>query len=144
MRFVLAIIVLFVLAAPAFCVDLTDDAAFDKPVTLAVKGEAVYDVVLNLKKQTDVKLSVAKNIADRKITVFVDEKPLKDVMNGLETLLGYRWNKKTSGDKVGYELCEDPKTRKAREDHKKKIAENAWKELESQIKLKAELSSKTP
>jgi hypothetical protein len=68
-----------------------DNQPMSKPVTLAVKGESLLDIAAMLSKQTGVKLRVTKDIAEQKVTIFVDSRPLKDVMDGLSTI-GYRWS----------------------------------------------------
>jgi len=52
-----------------------DDPVLKKPVTLAVKGEALADIMPMLQDQTGVLLRVSADTADRKSTIFVDNKP---------------------------------------------------------------------
>jgi hypothetical protein len=70
---------------------LANNQPLSKPVTLAVKGESLSYIAGMLGKQTGVKLRVTKDITEQKATIFVDFRPLKDVMDGLSTI-GYRWS----------------------------------------------------
>lgn len=119
-----------------------DAQALTKPVTLAVKGEALSDVMAMLGKQTGLKLRVTKDIADQKATIFVDNKPLKDVLDSLATIFGYRLSvvKQTDGSKV-YELWESPKTKLAREAATTGAEAAAWQEMDKRIR---EIAASTP
>ena len=120
---------------------LPDNPALDKPVTLAVKGEALSDIMDMLEKQTGVSLQVARDIADQKATIFVDEKPLREVMEGLATLFKFYWREKTlSGHKV-YEIWESIKTRQEREGQWRKVVDKAWAEVDSDLDFLAEFAA---
>lgn len=125
----------------------SDDPVLDKPVTLAVKGEAFRDVVPIIVKQTGVHLRVSKEIADQKCTIFVDGKPLREVMAGLETVFLYRWMFTEKNGQRTYELCGSARLRsqkvgllriavdKAREDFETTMQTEAQKPVKSKAEL---------
>ncbi len=122
---------------------LPDDAALSSPVTLAIKGESLSDTLKSLEKQSGVQLRAARDVADQKVTVFVDDKPLRKVMEGLALLLEYHWTAKDLGGKRVYEIWEDEKTRLAREDWFNKAVAKAWEELDAELQRKSEFASMT-
>lgn len=124
---------LLISAAAVHAAPLPDDPALSKPVTLAVKGEALSDVLGMMQDQTGVKLAAAKDVADQKATVFVDGKPLRDVMNGLATLFGYRWSQEGQSGGKSYRLWVDEKTRRDREDQRQKSIDIAWKNVSTEL-----------
>lgn len=117
------------------------DQDLSKPVTLAVKGEALSDIMAMLSKQTGLKLRGTKDIADQKATIFVDRKPLKYVLGSLCTIFGYRLSmvKQSDGSKV-YEVWESPKTKLARETATSDATAAAWQELDRRIRENAALT----
>lgn len=123
---VLAIVLLLISACVVSAAALPDDPAMAKPVTLAVKGEALSDVLKVMQEQTGVRLRVDRDIADQKATVFVDKKPLRGVMNGLSTVFGYRWSQETLAGNKTYRLWEDEKTRLEWENQRQKAYAKAW------------------
>lgn len=98
------IVCLFIITSAAFTTETPAASRMDTPITLAVKGEALSDVVQNLKTQSGVNLTVAKDIADLKVTIFVDKQPLSSIMAGLKTLFHFEWYKKEYTGKVIYEF----------------------------------------
>lgn len=128
---VLAVVMLVVFASVMYAAPLPDDPALAKPVTLAVKGEALTDVLKMLQEQTGVKLRVDRDIADQKATILVDKKPLKEVMDGLSTVFGYRWSPETVSGSKTYRLWEDEKTRRDRENQRQKACIKAWEQVDA-------------
>ncbi|MCX6376948.1 MAG: hypothetical protein NTU88_13105 [Armatimonadetes bacterium] len=128
---VLAVVMLVAFASVMYAAPLPDDPALAKPVTLAVKGEALTDVLKMLQKQTGVRLRVDRDIADQKVTIFVDQKPMKDVMNGLSTVFGYRWSQETVSGSRTYRLWEDEKTRRDRENQRQRAYVRAWEQVDA-------------
>jgi len=122
---------------------LLEDPALDIPVTLAVKGEALTDVLDVLQEQTGVRLRAGRDVADQKVTIFVDDKPLRRAMEGLALLLEYHWSPKSIGGKKVYEIWEDEKTRLKREDWYTKALAKAWEEANDDLRRISELASMT-
>lgn len=117
------------------------DQTLSVPITLAVKGESLSDIAMVLSKQAGAKLRVASDVADQKATIFVDKRPLADVMQGLATIFGYRWSmvKHSDGSKV-YELWESASTKRAREEAAQGVLGAAWQEMDRRIREIARIS----
>ena len=128
------LVLLILTSAYADTTPLPKDPNLDKPITLAVKGEALIDIMPMLADQTGAQLRVSKEIADQKATIFVDDKPLRDVMLGLETLFRYRWSFKEYKGKRIYELSMPQKLRKEREDGRQTGISDAIKRLDAIIR----------
>lgn len=122
---------------------LPDDPELDAPVTLAVKGEALTDVLKMLQGQTGVRLQAGRDVADQKVTIFVDDKPLRKVMEGLSLLLEYHWTYKDFSSGRVYEIWEDEKTRLKREDWYTKALAKARERTDADLKYLSELSTLT-
>ena len=138
-------IVIMILVLQSFLLAETPapkDPNLGKPVTLAVKGEALVDILPMLEKQTGAKLHVVKAIAEQKATIFVDAKSLRDVMHGLETLFGYKWSMKPLKDYRVYELWEPEKIRMERVDISQALASAIWKQLDSELAKKLQFYPK--
>lgn len=139
MLLIIALILLF--PAIATCASLPTDRVLDKPVKLVVKGEALSDIMPMLEKQTGVRVRVAMEIADQKATIFIDDKPLRQVMEGISTLFGYHWTKKTFSTGDIYELWQADSARQKLSGRYAKAWEDAWKAATDDIKFKAKVSS---
>jgi len=141
----LLVVVLLVLCTVVLCDDsppeLPSDPALDKLVTLALKGEAISDVVKLLTKQTGVRFKTSKEVSDQKVTIFVDEKPLKEVMEGITTLFQWQWHVGADDEGTVYGLY-DP-YREKREENKRKCLEEAQKLLLSELARMAVNPEKT-
>lgn len=132
MRLILVIIGLLALCLPAMCTDpMLNDVAFDKTITVDYKGEALSDIVKVLSKQTEVSIRTTSDIADQKVTILVDNMPVKDVMSGIATLFGLKWTVKTDDDKRIY-LLYDP-LRKEKDEIRQKALTDAWKKLDTKL-----------
>lgn len=136
---------LLLLAGSAgYSASLPNDAALDKHVTLAVKGEALSDVMPTLEKQTGARVRAAKEIADQKVTIYVDDKPLREVMQGLSSLFGYFWSVKSYSTGTIYEIWQDEKSAKALTSQREKAIDAALRAAWEKMRFKAELAAKTP
>lgn len=120
------------------------DQPFNQPVTLAVKGEALSDIMAMLSKQTGVKLRTTRDIADQKATIFVDKRPLREVITGLKTIFGYRFSVVSVGNAKVYELWESLSTKQAREAAMNGALAQAWQEADKRLKEIIQLSKGDP
>lgn len=129
-----------VLLLPQSCGAQTDapDPGLTKAVTLAVKGEALSGVMAMLQAQTGVQLRVPSSIADQKVTIFVDDKPLIDVIHGLKTLFGYRFSYKAVRDHRIYELWEPESVRRIRSGPTASDYAKSWEETSSKLQSEAQ------
>ncbi len=89
--------------------------AFKKPVTLKIIGGEMSDLARELSKQTGTEIRAPKDIADRKLTVIVDDKPADLVIKGVMTLFGYRFSSKKLTSRTVYEFWETQKQKQQRE-----------------------------
>jgi hypothetical protein len=136
MKLLVTLIIIVATCLPALCTETSDPTSgLDKPVTLAVKGESLIDVVRMMEKQTAVKLRVSKDIQEQKVTIFVDKMPLRDVMNGICTVFDFRFSFKVShnSDTKVYEIWEPEKNSETRVNTTIQAEADAWKRVETLI-----------
>lgn len=143
---ILSVLGVIIVSSPLFAgtSDLPEDSNLDKVVTIGVKGEALVDLLPMLQRQTGARLRVDKEIADQKVTVFVDQKPLRELLLGIETLFRYRWSLKEAKGERTYELWLPERTRQARDAGRDAALAGAWAKAEEQIRIVASLAMKAP
>lgn len=129
--FVFIFFISFICCINADTVQPSENASPAVPVTLAVKGESLSDVMQLLQNQSGLRLRVSKEISDQKVTVFVDNQPLRDVMKALCSLFGYKWNLvKLENSKLKvYELWEPESIRQKRQGRSKEEIDKDWNHL---------------
>lgn len=116
---------------------LPDDPTLSTPITLAVKGETLADIMDEIEKQAPVSLRVSSYVAEQKATVLVDEKPLREIMDRLALLFKLRWRASESNGKRTYELYQDLKTRLEPEEQWRKAFAQAIREMDAAARKKA-------
>ncbi|MHB0998507.1 MAG: hypothetical protein ACYC27_04600 [Armatimonadota bacterium] len=132
MKLIITLIIIATTCLPALCTETSKPTSeLDKPVTMAVKGESLADIVQMMKKQTSAKLRVTKSIQEQKATIFVDKMPLRDVINGICTVFDFRFSY-IPESKV-YEIWEPEKNWKNRVNATAETEEEAWKRIETNI-----------
>jgi RNA polymerase sigma-70 factor (ECF subfamily) len=77
-------------AAPRNEAEITDERLTRK-VTLALKATALADVCAQLQSNTGVHLTANSSVADEKVTLFCEKRPLREVMRQLSRPFGYTW-----------------------------------------------------
>src|SRR5438876_3557933 len=82
-------------------------------VTLQQKGVALSDFCAELQAQTGVELSASRAVADEKVTVFVKDRPARDVMREVARLFNDFWSRSGSEGKYRYMLDQDLKSQLA-------------------------------
>src|SRR5258708_6030406 len=85
----------------------TLDARLLHKVTLQEKGVALSDFCAEMQAQTGVELSASRAVADEKATVFVKERPARDLMREVARLFGFFWVRSGQAGKYRYELDQD-------------------------------------
>jgi hypothetical protein len=128
---------LFVLVTPVLATNLPLDPALNKPVTIAAKGEAISDVTAMLHNQTGVNLKADPGIADQKVTIFVDDMPLRDLMDKLAGVFEYNW--KVSGGRA-YVISEPAEVRAAREKAWQRFVSDSWADVDATVRRRAVLT----
>lgn len=124
-------------AGSTFAADLENDPALAATVTLDCNGEAISDILYLLEYQTGVDLAVTKDVADQKATIYVEDKPLSEIMTGLTTIFGYKWRTKQVNEKKKYELFKEntkqPDTEKEKQERRQKAMEDIQKQLDTLV-----------
>src|SRR5207244_1180457 len=92
------------------------DARLLRKVTLQEKGVALSDFCAEMQAQTGVELSASRAVADEKVTVFVKDRPARDVMREVARLFGDFWSRSGSAGKYRYLLDQDLKSQLAEEE----------------------------
>ncbi|MHB1455524.1 MAG: hypothetical protein ACYC0V_01265 [Armatimonadota bacterium] len=141
MKAIITLIIIIFASISVLYADVSSpDSKLDKPVTLAIKGESLADIVQMMEKQTSVKLRVSKNIREQKATIFVDKMPLRNVIDGICVVFGYRFNRKSASSDI-YEIWEPEKNWKTRADATIQSEADAWECIESMIEKGIAFSS---
>ncbi|GBC95910.1 hypothetical protein HRbin16_01710 [bacterium HR16] len=107
---------------------LDKDDRLNVAVTLHHHVISFSDLVRDLQKQTGVTMEVQRDIMDEKATVFVENKPAREVMEKLASVFLLRWERRKAG---GYRLVPDADARKWERDFlalRERIADRLWLE----------------
>jgi hypothetical protein len=91
------------------------DARLQKPVHLAVKGIAFSRLCGELQAQTGVILIAGRVVADDKITVFCERRPLRELMRAVSRLFGFTWIRSGETGTYQYELTQTLRSQLAEE-----------------------------
>jgi hypothetical protein len=67
------------------------DDRLAREVTLERKAEALSDLCERLRTDTGIRLTAGRSVADEKVTVFCQKRPLREVMRQLSRPFGYTW-----------------------------------------------------
>ncbi|MHB1002084.1 MAG: hypothetical protein ACYC27_22825, partial [Armatimonadota bacterium] len=112
-RFIYVALIVLLTSCLAYAANIKENTPnLNAPVTVAVKGYSLDELATLLQKQTGIPLRVDKDIADSKVTIFVDDKPLIQVMKGLETLFQYKWYRKDFNEKRIYQFTNPSRANK--------------------------------
>jgi hypothetical protein len=91
------------------------DARLQKPVHLAVRGIACTELCRQLQEQTGVVLIAGRVVADDKITVFCEKRPLRNLMRAVSRLFGFTWMRSGETGAYQYELTQTLRSQLAEE-----------------------------
>lgn len=83
------------------------DSRLDRRVTLRFEGNPIRQVLLEIKKQTGVELSVAQDISEDLVILLWREKPAADVLTLIAQHFDWTWEKQDDG----YRLIRTPEQR---------------------------------
>jgi hypothetical protein len=109
------------------------DARLFRKVTLQLKGVALEELCAALQAQTGVDLRAARGVSDEKVTVFVKERPAREVMRAIVQLFGYTWLRSKKEDRYRYELAQDLRSQLAEEELRNRDTSAALLELDRQM-----------
>ena len=79
---------------------LADDPNLKTAVSLSVRNTAVSDVLKEISKKTHSSLSATKLVADRKVTVFVDDLPASKLLEKIADVLMLQWRSQRNGFEI--------------------------------------------
>jgi hypothetical protein len=82
---------------------LARDERLTAPLAVAVKDRPLGEVLPELGKELGVPLSAARETADDKITLFIKERPAREVLALIATHFDFQWRR----ERGGYRLCQD-------------------------------------
>ncbi|MHB1002085.1 MAG: hypothetical protein ACYC27_22830 [Armatimonadota bacterium] len=131
-RYIWIILLVLLSSCMANAADIMESSSnINTSVTVAVKGYSLVELASLLQNQTGIQFRVDRDIADNKVTVFVDDKPLIQVMNGLETLFQYKWYRKDFNGKRVYQFS-NPSRANKRTSYGESVSE-LWKRLDKEL-----------
>lgn len=110
------------------------DPRLARAVTLALKGASLEDLCDQLKTQTGVPLSAARGVRDEKVTVFVDDRPARDVMRMVTHLFGFQWTRSGEEGDYSYRLSQDLRSQLAEEELRNQDLNAALLDVDDQMK----------
>ena len=83
------------------------DSRLTQKVTCAFKGTALSDLCDQLRSDTGIQLAAGPSVADEKVTLFGEKRPLREVMRQLSRPFGYTWLRSGTPGQYRYELVQD-------------------------------------
>ena len=92
------------------------DTRLFRKVTLQLKAASLEELCRALQEQTGVQLQAARLVRDENATLFVKEKPARDVMRAVARLFGYVWARSGAEGGYQYSLTQDLRSRLAEEE----------------------------
>ena len=109
------------------------DERLTHKVTLAFKGTALSDVCEHLRTETGVRVAAGASVADEKVTLFCEKRPLREVMRQLSRPFGYTWLRSGTPDQYRYELVQDLRSQLLEEELRNRDRNAALVALEREI-----------
>jgi RNA polymerase sigma-70 factor, ECF subfamily len=109
------------------------DGRLTQKVSLALKGTALADVCEALRTETGVHLVAGNSVADEKVTVFCQKRPLREVMRQLSRPFGYTWLRSGRLGEYRYELVQDLKSQLLEEELRNRDRNEALLALEREM-----------
>jgi hypothetical protein len=95
--------------------DLARDARLEAPLAVAVKDRPLGEVLPELGKKLNVHLSAARETADDKITLFIQERPAREVLALISDHFDFQWRRERDGYRLGQSLAARNRQAAARE-----------------------------
>jgi Putative zinc-finger len=110
------------------------DPRLSHEVTCAYKATALSDLCDQLRSDTGIQLSAGPSVADEKVTLFCEKRPLRDVMRQLSRPFGYTWLRSGKASEYRYELVQDLKSQLLEEELRNQDRNQALLDMEEQAK----------
>jgi hypothetical protein len=105
------------------------DARLQRKVILHAMRQPLSDLLGMLSRASGVALLARIEIADEPITVWVEDRPLIDVMRDLRHLRGYLWSRSKREDQYVYSLWQDAGSRAREEAEQQRLAMEQQREF---------------
>jgi hypothetical protein len=102
-----------------------DDARLRAKATLTTKNLPLRDLLTELSKETSVPLAAGLGAADEKVTLFLDERPVAEILSHLARHFNFRWFRLSRG----YELRQEPGEVRREAKLREAELEAEWREL---------------
>jgi hypothetical protein len=109
------------------------DARLFKKVTLQLKATSLEEFCAELERQAGVRFRASRGAQDEKVTVFVKERPVRDVMREVARLFGYYWARSGEEGTYRYELIQDLRSQLAEEEMRDRDLRAALVALDEQM-----------
>jgi hypothetical protein len=109
------------------------DARLAREVTLQQKATALSDLCERLRGDTGIQLAAGQSVADEKVTLFCEKRPLRDVMRQLSRPFGYTWLRGGKQAEYKYELVQDLRSQLLEEELRNRDRNAALLALEREI-----------
>ncbi|MCC2670887.1 MAG: hypothetical protein K0Q72_3358, partial [Armatimonadetes bacterium] len=115
------------------------DARLFKKVTLGLKGASLLELCEVLQKETGVRFQPARITADEKVTVFVTDRPTRDVMRQVARLFGFVWARSGESGAYRYELVQTLRAQLTEEEMRQQDQNGALLALDARMQADAAL-----
>ncbi len=109
-------------APPSRSAALRAEPKLSAAISLAEKDRPLGDLLPEIEKRLNVKLSAAAETADDKVTLYVKNQPAAEVLDGIAKQFDFQWRK--TGDR--YELWQDLQTRNREAAQRRSTAERQF------------------
>lgn len=124
-------------------VKVVDSRLFRK-VTLGLKGASLEELCTELARQTEVRFEAARVVADDKVTVFVKDRPARELMRGLVRLLDLQWERSGSDGAYAYRLGQSLRARVEEEEQRNRDLNAALLALDREMEAYRPYLGMTP
>ncbi|HET6457180.1 MAG TPA: hypothetical protein VFI02_22500 [Armatimonadota bacterium] len=103
--------------------EILTDSRLDRRVKVFVKSKNLRQLFDELSAKTDVKLLTNQKLWGERAIIYFHDRPLRDVMTEVANLFGYHWSVKGFPGHYRYELYEDARHAKRRDELRQKETE---------------------
>jgi hypothetical protein len=90
---------------------LEQDLRLQKAVTLRLNRRPLSAVTAELGRQAGVQIRASLDVADEPVILFLTDRPVREVMHRLASLLGYRWRRTGPAGQYEYEIFQDMRSK---------------------------------
>src|SRR5207244_918418 len=97
------------------------------------KGTALSDLCDKLRAETGIQIAAGPSVADEKVTLFCEKRPLREVMRQLSRPFGYTWLRSGTPGQYRYELVQDLRSQLLEEELRNRDHNAALLALEREI-----------